>query len=497
MGNRKMAETYFSKALTARRPDDFATHFAALRSMALLHRTDGKPKEAEDDLRLILDENFNASKEQRIWARRELALALGSQKGDDKHHEAMVLVEENLKTNESSVDDLLVKGVLLAAKPGSRPEAIRLLEKAFKARQPTPDQMFILASLYDEERDWPKARRWMVELLTNSAGNEKYMSYLTVFIDKLLIHDEKEQVEEYWLPRLQETIKISLETKESEFADPLATRVALATYLLTDLVRRHPQLTPKILPESDMLKASADNITDKKGKKQSLLALAEFLGNCQKLEESLKLCDEVRKELPPQEVVAVAVTAVVGNAASPEQLERVAGWVKAARQQKPDFPEWDGYLAVLRERQEDYDDAEALYRKVLDRDPKNLMAANNLAFLLGLQRKSKTKSDEALTLMQNVIDKVGPAGELLDSRGVILRAQGKLPEAEKDLREALRQQKTAYRLFHLAEILDQDAKRTKECRKVFAEAMQEGLRIEMMHMLERASYRKLLEQHNN
>jgi tetratricopeptide (TPR) repeat protein len=183
------------------------------------------------------------------------------------------------------------------------------------------------------------------------------------------------------------------------------------------------------------------------------------------------------------------VAAVASAKASPKQIERVEAWVKSARKQKPKFLAWDVFSAVLQERQERYPEAEELYRKVIKLDPKNIVAVNNLAFLLGLQGKG----EEANTLIKRAIDLVGgPAGELLDSRAVILRAQKKLPEAEKDLLDALRQERTAYRLFHLYEV-QQAAGKTKESRRVFLEAIQRGLHIGMMHPLERESYEKAIQ----
>jgi tetratricopeptide (TPR) repeat protein len=301
-----------------------------------------------------------------------------------------------------------------------------------------------------------------------------------------MTHSEIGPVEDVWLPRLHESLKNDLDGKESEHSDPLAKRLTRDIFLLTNLVRRHPRLADRILPETELLKSLAG----KTGKKENLLALAEFLGTCQRLEESLDLCEQVIKELPAQQVVTVAVTAVANAKASPKQIQRVEDWVESARKEKPGFLGWDVYSAVLQERQARYPEAEVLYRKVLERDPKNLVAVNNLAFLLGLQG---IKGEEAYALINKAIDMFGrPPGELLDSRAIILRAQKKLPEAEKDLLEALRQERTAYRLFHLYEV-QQAAGNTKESRRVFLEAIQRGLHIGMMHPLERKSYEKAIQ----
>jgi tetratricopeptide (TPR) repeat protein len=492
IGEKDKAEKAFLKALSDQ-SDDLVTRRIVLESMVRFQINTGKPTEAEKYLRQLLKPKLQASEDLRIWSRRNLALALAAQGDPEKLTEAMNLVDENLKANPDGVDDQVVKGLLLATKVERRRDAIGMLEKAFNAlekafnaRQPTANQMYVLANLYDAEGNWPKARSQMKDLLVKHAKHEKYLNYLAVYIDKLMTHSEIAPVEDVWLPQLHESLKNDLGGKESDHSDPLAKRLTRDIVLLTNLVKRHPRLADRILPETELLKSFAA----KTGKKENLLALAEFLGTCHRLEESLDLCEQVIKELPAQQVVIVAVGAVANAKASPKQIQRVEAWVESARKEKPGFLSWDVFSAVLQERQARYPEAEALYRNVLKRDPKNLVAVNNLAFLLGLQGKG----EEANTLINKAIDMVGrPAGELLDSRAIILRAQKKLPEAEKDLLEALRQERTAYRLFHLYEV-QQAAGKTKESRPVVLEAFQRGLHIGMMHPLERESYKKAFQQ---
>src|SRR5262249_20276270 len=215
-------------------------------------------------------------------------------------------IDENLKANPDGAEDQVVKGLLLATKVERRGDAIGILEKAFRGKQPTADQMYVLANLYDAQGKWAKARSQMGELLRTHAKHEKYLGYLAAFIDKLMVHDDFVDVEDNWLPQLLESIKNDLEAKESERSDPLAKRLTRDTSLLTNLVRRHPRLTDSILPERELLRSFAR----KTGKKENLLALAEFLGTCQRPEESLDLCEQVFNELPVQRVVTIAVTAV-------------------------------------------------------------------------------------------------------------------------------------------------------------------------------------------
>ncbi|HWY87306.1 MAG TPA: tetratricopeptide repeat protein [Gemmataceae bacterium] len=506
------AEKYYQAALSAQ-PDDLGL----LQSVVLFHLNSGQAVKAEPNLRRLLDpkthwvsvdgSDVKVSEDLRSWARRTLARILGSQNNPDKTSQAMRFIDENLARKPSSLDDQIIKASLLAERADGRHEAINILEKAYKVRPPTAEQMFILANLYESEWDWPKARNYMQELLSTYANHPKYAEYLATYIGKLLLYGDANGAE-VWLARLQElkphasftldrlvryhakrkngsavvsAIKKYLESKDSEPPEA-ADRLARASGSLTDVARFDPDVMKDILPQSEKLLKS---FAEKSGKMRSKLAVANFLAYNQRLEESLDLCEQALKELPAQQVVPIAVAAVVLSAEpKPKQIQRVEAWVYNGQRQQPENVEWDNLLATLSERDENYAQAAALYRKVLQKEPQNLVANNNLAFLLGLQGKGA----EANAFMGKALDAVvGLNGEVLDTRSVILRIQGRLKEAEKDIREALRQQKTPTRLFHLAQILQS----ADDSKKAFGDAMQMGLRSEMLHPLERESFRGL------
>ncbi len=70
VGDRDKAEKAFQEALSLK-PDDLVT----LQSFVKFYLNNGKPKDAEPYLRQVLDAKMKASPEQKIWARRSLALA--------------------------------------------------------------------------------------------------------------------------------------------------------------------------------------------------------------------------------------------------------------------------------------------------------------------------------------------------------------------------------------------------------------------------------------
>ena len=141
-------------------------------------------------------------------------------------------------------------------------------------------------------------------------------------------------------------------------------------------------------------------------------------------------------------------------------------------------------LADLHDLRGQFREAEDLYRKVLRQEPDNVMALNNLAWLLA-QRAGK--GGEALPLINRAIDQLGPRAELLDTRAVVYLALGRSAAAVADLERATGDGPTPARYFHLARAL-QMAKKSKEARKALAKAKQAGLEVKRLHPVERVAY---------
>lgn len=87
----------------------------------------------------------------------------------------------------------------------------------------------------------------------------------------------------------------------------------------------------------------------------------------------------------------------------------------------------------------------AILRRIVERDPRNALAANNLATLLS---ESPGKLDEAIQTIANAIDRVGPHPILLDTHGTILVQADRVAEALPLLERAARQAADPRYAFH-------------------------------------------------
>ena len=223
------------------------------------------------------------------------------------------------------------------------------------------------------------------------------------------------------------------------------------------------------------------------------LVLAEFYNRQGRLDEALKYCDEAARDKAPPEAVANMMVATLRHGEpTAEQFRRVERWFEqAAKDGNADSLLLS--LADLRDLQGRYQEAETLYSQVLGKNGNNLLAINNLAWLLALK---EGKNDEALALLNRAIDFVGPSPELLDTRGVVYlkRGQAGADKALADLQACLEQSPSGQRYFHLAQVqnLANDREAAKESLK---KARDNGLTIntiKQLHPLEQPAYRELL-----
>ncbi|MFO0949140.1 MAG: tetratricopeptide repeat protein [Planctomycetota bacterium] len=123
-------------------------------------------------------------------------------------------------------------------------------------------------------------------------------------------------------------------------------------------------------------------------------------------------------------------------------------------------------LAVLREHQNRYDDAIALTRQALEKEPGNVLHLNNLAWFLSCAGKH----EECLETLGPVIDAMGPTADILDTKGVALLGAQRPREAIRVLEGCVASPKVSPRTYlHLAEAYEAVGLH-KESQQAFARA---------------------------
>jgi tetratricopeptide (TPR) repeat protein len=448
------------------------------------------------------------------WVRRNLALALAARGDSRGFREALELLDRNRQdqptaTATEPTDDLDARAVVLATRPAFRRQAIDALEKLGGKQRLTPQRQFLLVQLHEARGNWIEADRWMERLLAVNEGDRQLLAHHT----RSKLRRKDADAAQPWLDRLAKLHPNTWEAIEIKARMFHAReKTAEAVVLLKQFLTPAPSpgaagLVAALLEElgkvDDADKAYQD-WASRPEHPERLLLYAAFLGRQRRVKEALDLCERAWDRCPPEAVAATSVAVVRANAANAnatgaaggEHAKRVERWLEAAIK-KGRTGTGTGTalllsLADLRDFQGRYDDAEVLYRRVLDMDSDNVAALNNSAWLLARQhRDSKSKSGEALRRINRAIELLGPEARLLDTRAVVYLAAGQSEPARRDLREAIAQDRASSFYFHLAEA-ERQGKLRQAARAALRTARERGLTADALHPLERPAYRRLL-----
>jgi tetratricopeptide (TPR) repeat protein len=485
VGDLPKATEQFRTALAAKPSDPLV-----LRSATQFYLRHGQAPKAVELFRSMLDPKVALSEDARTWARRSLAVTLAATGNKGQIGEALTLVEQNLKAVGNNPEDQRAKAIVLAADPRRRGEALRLLEERH-ARQPLrPDDQFLLVQLIESLGDWPKARERMLTLL---AAHENNPLYLAHYVAALLTRDDSAQAE-LWVAKLEKlepeawrTVDLKVRVLQAQG------KKTAAADLLTNYSRKPDADIAFAATALDRLgeHAAAEELHRKNvagsNRPESVLPLAQNLALQNRLPEAMELCNKAWEICPVEAVAITSMACLRATRPNQEQIQKVEQRLATALKQKPESLTLRLVLADLRDFQGRYADAIALHRQILQRDKDNVMALNNLAWLLILHGKDPT---EALQLANRAIEAAGPNPSLLDTRGIAYLALEQTEPALKDLKEATAQSPNAVRLFHLARA-HQSVKDRGTALKELQRAHTMGLKANTIHPLERPSLEKL------
>ncbi len=136
-----------------------------------------------------------------------------------------------------------------------------------------------------------------------------------------------------------------------------------------------------------------------------------------------------------------------------------------------------------------FDEAEAIYRKVLDRHPDDAESLNDLAWMLAMRDPSK--AEEALGLINRAINFHGNVPSLVNTRAVVLIRGNRVDQALEDLRVAKAGDPANPNYpFHLAWALLAGGD-SGSARKEFREAERLGLNAKVKDPLSRGVLERL------
>jgi tetratricopeptide (TPR) repeat protein len=488
LGKTKDAEEQFIALLTAKPSDP-----AILAAMARFYLRTGSTAKAEAPLRKLIDPQLKAPETVAAWARRELAVVLAGTGSYAQFREAIALLDARPSKKSESLEDRQARCLILATQPAHRSEAIALLQGLPDQGTPnSPNVQYLLARLLEADGNWARARDLLSALATDHGKNP---AFIASFARSLLSHKETEAAKP-WVAKLIELAPRDLETLE------LRVRLLKEQGKAQDAA----QVIQEYLRDKDARRDAAAFLMEEIGRTveaealyrsiaaaskapEAMLALAGHLSrlNRRHLAEALDLCEKARKTCPPEKVATATLVVLRAGSATEEQYKRVDDWFTDLLVQ-PAASRWiAGAYGELLDGRGSYADAMRYYRKALEQDPKNVVAMNNLAYLLVMHDR---KPAEALQLAQKAIEGAGPHPEMLDTRALIQICNGKADKAIADLKLAIAQAPTPAMYLHLAQA-HQLAKDTPAATEAFRKAQESGLQAASLHPLERPYFQDL------
>jgi len=424
-------------------------------------------------------------------------------KGDPKQLEnATKLLESEPSTAAGAPRELGLKAQLLLRRGlnNDRAKGQRMLEELVALEQASDADRQSLITLYEADG---QARKSEEQALALASRKSAHPDHLARYIELLLAHHRAAEVPT-WLDKLAQVAPESWVTLNlrAQFLATEGKTADIETMIEAELGRQRARQDDKA--QAQLLLAAAtlyaevkmDRQADRTFRQLASLSpdgyrpLAFWLASHEHGAEAIEICLESAKDNSPDAAAALARSMVMGGA-SAELAERADQVLNKALTQHPKDRELLFAVATWRLVQGQNRQAEELLRQVLVIESRNAMAMNNLATLLA---EDSATRDEALQLLDQAIAISGPLAELLDSKGMVLLAQGDSQGAVALLDKAVaRPAPDPRHFFHLALALRKDG-RKPEARQMLEQARRHALNSAVMSPTDRRALAELAQE---
>jgi tetratricopeptide (TPR) repeat protein len=492
------AETDYQRALELS-PDDQRLWSEA----AEFFRGIGKLTDSERLWRKLLAAKAEGSGLERCAARRGLAETLMRRNDYPSFREALSLVEANLQELPNSTLDLRGKATLLAMRgdPRQRREAVQLFAKLSHEETLTEQDQALVAAMHELNGDLAKAHDAWQTLAAAHPDNPTYLArYVRIQMRRQAIADAQvwlarlrkiapdwqpalELQAELWLRdgRTQDVLELFDDYLQQE-QDPERGRrkieVGVAEERLANTVRGQEKDCARLLDAAENLFREYVRLNPDKPQ-----VLAGFLVRTGRVAEAFELFDRAWEVAPPEVVSSVMVASLSKTEQSPEILTRARDALQR-HLATPPSPGMLNDLGMIAELERRPDQAAAHYREALRIDPENVLALNNLAFLLALEGR---QVNEASLLIDKALGLAGPSAPLLDTRAQVALAAGDLDGARIDREAVVHEAPSPAAWFRLA-IVYHALKDERKLKDAAAKARSGGLTPLDLHFLERTHW---------
>lgn len=468
-----------------------------------LYRNDRK-----EELKPLVDQLIAAGPESAgghfSWARRVKAQELADTGVYRDFTQAVELLESEPK---SSPEEAVKDGLMLAqmyvrrqSEPSSWKRGLELFESIQEKRRLSNQERQLYAELLRRVKDNAAARQLYGQILGGlDESSPQYQQYLAQLVNLLIEMGDYSQAEAR-IRRLQGMpavyAQMWLDVKRGRTAQ-----------IRAGIEKIKPQLKDAqqiaalgLFMERLGLVDEADDLLKEfvQQKPEAAPAYADFLGRQGRLDEALRIIDQLTKQHGPHPQLAQTGYDVLSKnrgTLTESDVKLVEGWVETLMARTPDTrPEYRTYklqLAQLRELRDQQDDVIRLYQDLLEYPDigefDRAIILNNLAFNYSLKTRDGAK---AIEMVNQAMEILGPRSTLLDTRGVAHLVSGDVQAAVKDLREAVYGSEDPQFFLHLAWALDK-AGESDEALSAFQQAQELRLNANGLTSDERKAYESL------
>ena len=291
-----------------------------------------------------------------------------------------------------------------------------------------------------------------------------------------------------------------LASGEESSALSLAKRLAASQFTVINLRCDTLKSAAEICMEFDQVEVAGDLYTayaKRSSKPDALLELAKFMGQVGRWQEAIEICDTHSDEFPVETLGSLVATILRSNNVHDSSI--VSPLVDRLRTAAVSEKSLDRKvlqlfaLANLHDLQQNYELAEAAFGEILHTDPDNVTAANNLAYLWG---RRQTNVGQAIQLIDHQLRLRGNKAELLDTKALLLVADGKPRDAVSLLTAVVEDVPVPEYFLHLAEAHSASGE-DDAASKALIDAKDAGLTVKTLHPLDRRALKELRKSVNN
>jgi tetratricopeptide (TPR) repeat protein len=386
-------------------------------------------------------------------------------------------------------------------------EMIGLLMQVVKDPAATSNDWYQLAQLHAAAGDRSAARECLQQMTRREPKN---LFYVALVVDDL-VNDNRLDEARPLVGRLADGVEdarvlsaagryhtlsndpaavLSLTDRFVRAADQGTTDGAVRQRQAADLLDRFTRLAAQrgLSAASTLLAAACERYRGSlRSFPEAVAPMAALMAFAGQVEPAFEELDRQRIRLSAATLATAGVAVVRTGRATPDQVQKVKGWIETALLTAPDSLPLRLNLGELLALQGNFTAAEPIYRDVLKADPKNLFALNNLAWILAARPEV---SVEALALVDQAIAIGGVNPEVLDTRARVLISAGRCDAALADLAGARGPGGTPLQLFHLALAYERTGN-SAEAIKAFREGRARGLDLRMIHPADGPAYQAL------